>query len=90
MAFESSLRGTSLTVTKEAGRKSRVRIVIVFIVSLSRAARAATLFESSAMTRLMLLSLWVTRLNTYSSSVNAPRARSKDLSSKYAQGDILR
>ena len=54
--------GIVCTVTKAVGRKNRVRMVMVFMVSLSRAARMATRFESSAMARLILLSRWVTRL----------------------------
>lgn len=55
-----------LTVTSVDGKNTRVRIVIVFIVSLSCAARPATRLESSATARLTLLSLCVTRLKVYS------------------------
>lgn len=49
-------------MTRVEGRKSKVSTVMVFIVSLSRAASVATRLESSATARLILLSLCATRL----------------------------
>ena len=68
-------------MTKEVGRKNRVKMVMVFMVSLSRAARMATRFESSAMVRLILLSRCVTRLKTW----NARRMGGQQFVSRSAE-----